>query len=41
MIKIAARVVELKAQIRLHMPSACPYQNILRVVLGRIPRLVT
>ncbi|QRM35224.1 IS1380 family transposase [Microvirga sp. VF16] len=41
LIKIAARVVELKTQIRLHMPSACPYQDILRVVLGRIPRLVT
>jgi hypothetical protein len=41
LIKIAARVVELKTQIRLHLPSACPDQMILRVVLGRIPRLVT
>jgi hypothetical protein len=41
LIKIAARVVELKTQIRLHLPSACPDQTILRVVLGRIPRLVT
>jgi hypothetical protein len=40
-IKIAARVVELKTQIRLHLPSACPDQTILRVVLGRMPRLVT
>ena len=41
LIKIAARVVELKTMIRLHLPTACPYQAILRVVLGRIPRLVT
>ncbi len=41
LIKIAARVVELKTQIRLHLPTACPDQAILRVVLERIPRLVT
>src|SRR4051812_35090357 len=41
LIKIAARGVELKTQIRLHLPTACPDQTILRVVLGRIPRLVT
>jgi len=41
LIKIAARVVELKTQIRLHLPTACPHQAILRLVLGRIPRLVT
>jgi len=41
LIKVAARVVELKTQIRLHLPSACPDQTILRVVLGRLPRLVT
>lgn len=41
LVKIAARVVEMKTQIRLHLPSACPYQAILRTVLGRLPRLVT
>src|SRR5829696_2303998 len=41
LIKIAARVVALKTMIRLHLPTACPDQAILRVVLGRIPRLVT
>jgi hypothetical protein len=41
LIKIAARVIELKTQIRLHLPTACPDQAILRVALGRIPRLVT
>ncbi len=32
LVKIAARVVEMKTQIRLHLPSACPYQAILRTV---------
>ena len=41
LIKIAARVVELKTQIRVHLPTSCPDQAILRSVLGRIPRLVT
>ncbi len=41
LIKVAARVVEMKTQIRLHLPTACPYQPILRAVLGRLPRLVT
>jgi len=41
LIKIAARVVEMKTQIRLHMPTASPVQTILRIVLGRIPRLAT
>jgi Transposase DDE domain group 1 len=41
LIKIAGRVVELKTQIRLHLPTACPHQALLRAVLGRIPRLVT
>lgn len=41
LIKIAARVVEMKTQIRLHLPTSCPDQTILRIVLDRIPRLVT
>jgi hypothetical protein len=41
LVKIAVRVVELKTQVRLHLPSACPYQAILRTVLGRLPRLIT
>jgi len=41
LIKIAARIVELKTQLRIHLPSACPVQDILRLVLGRIPRLLT
>ena len=41
LIKIAARVVELKTMLRLHLPTACPDHALLRVVLGRMPRLVT
>lgn len=41
LIKIAVRVVEMKTQIRLHLPTSCPDQAILRIVLGQIPRLVT
>jgi hypothetical protein len=41
LIKIATRVVEMKTMIRLHLPTACPAHEILRIVLGRIPRLVT
>ena len=41
LIKIAARVVEMKTMIREHLPTSCPAQDILRFALGRIPRLVT
>ena len=41
LIKVAARVVEMKTMIRIHLPTSCPAQDILRLVLGHIPRLVT
>jgi len=41
LVKIAVRVVEMKTQIRLHLPSAYPHQAILRTLLGRLSRLVT
>ena len=41
LIKVAARIVEMKAQIRVHLPTASPAQAVLRHVLGRIPRLAT
>jgi len=41
LIKVAARVVEMKTMIRIQLPTSCPAQDILRLVLGRIPRLVT
>jgi Transposase DDE domain group 1 len=41
LVKIAARVVEMKTMIRIHLPTSCPAQDILRLALARIPRLVT
>ena len=41
LIKIAARVVEMKTMIQVHLPTSCPSQDILRLALGRIPRFVT
>jgi hypothetical protein len=41
LIKLAARVVEMKTMIRVHLPTSCPAQLILRIALGRIPRLLT
>ena len=41
LIKIAARVVEMKTMIRVHLPTSCPGREILHCALGRIPHLVT
>ena len=41
LIKVAARIVEMKTMIRVHLPTSCPVEVILGLVLGRIPRLVT
>jgi len=41
LIKIAVRVASMKTRILLHLPASCPDQAILRIVLARIPRLVT
>ena len=41
LIKIAARVVEMKTMIRVHLPTSCPAQDIIRFAHTRIPRLVT
>jgi hypothetical protein len=41
LIKIAARVVEMKTMIQVHLPTSCPAQDVLRLALGRIPRFVT
>jgi hypothetical protein len=41
LIKIAARVVEMKTMIQVHLPTSCPVQDIVRLALGRIPRFVT
>ena len=41
LVKIAARVVEMKTTIRVHLPTSCPGQEVLRFALAQIPRLVT
>jgi len=41
LIKIAARVVELKTQLKINLPSNAPDQAIFAVLLARLPRLVT
>jgi hypothetical protein len=41
LIKIAACVVELKKQIKIHLPSSVPDQRIFHLALDRLPRLVT
>ena len=41
LIKVAARVQELKTQIKLHLPTSMPDQAVMRLVLGRVPRLMT
>jgi Transposase DDE domain group 1 len=41
LIKIAARVVELKTQLKIHLPSSAPHQAIFAMLLARLPRLVT
>ena len=41
LIKIAARVVELKTQLKIHLPSSAPDQAIFATLLDRLPRLVT
>jgi len=41
LIKLAARVIELKTQIKIHLPSSAPEQAIFATLLDRLPRLVT
>jgi hypothetical protein len=39
LIKIAARIVEMKTRITVHLPSACPAAPIMRLLLERLPRM--
>jgi hypothetical protein len=41
LVKLAARVVELKTQIKIHLPSSAPEQAMFAMLLDRLPRLVT
>ena len=40
LIKIAARIVEMKTKIKVHLPSSAPDQAIWHMALGRLPRLI-
>ena len=39
LVKIAARGVEMKTRITIHLPSACPVAPIMRLLLERLPRM--
>jgi hypothetical protein len=39
LVKIAARVVERKTRIAIHLPSARPAAPLMRMVLDRLPRM--
>jgi hypothetical protein len=41
LVKIATRVVEMKTKIKIHLPTSAPDQSVFRLVLARLPRLVT
>src|SRR4051794_23025273 len=41
LVKLAARIVETGRRITVHLPTACPDQAIMRLLLERIPRLIT
>jgi DDE family transposase len=41
LIKTAARIVEMKTRIKIHLPGSAPDQAIWHLALGRLPRLVT
>jgi hypothetical protein len=40
LIKTAARIVEMKTKIKIHLPSSAPDQAVWHLVLGRLPRLI-
>ena len=41
LIKVAARIVEMKTKIKINLPTSTPDQAIWHLALGRLPRLVT
>ena len=41
LIKVAARIIEMKTRITIHLPTSTPDQAIWHLALGRLPRLVT
>lgn len=40
LVKIAARIVEMKTEIRVHLPTGTPDQAIIHPALGRLLRLI-
>ena len=40
LIKLAARIIELKTQVKIHLPSSAPDQAIFAMLLNRLPRLL-
>jgi hypothetical protein len=40
LIKTAARIVEMKTRIKIHLPTSAPDQAVWHLVLGRLPRLI-
>jgi len=41
LIKIAARIDEMKTKIKIHLPTSTPDQTIWHLALGQLPRLMT
>ena len=41
LIKVAARIVEMKTKIKVHLPTSAPDQAVVLLALGRLPRLIT
>jgi hypothetical protein len=41
LIKTAARIVEMKTRIKIHLPTSAADPAIWHLALGRLPRLVT
>jgi hypothetical protein len=39
LVKIAARIVEMKTRITVHLPSDCPAAPIMRLLLEWLPRM--
>ena len=40
LIKTAARIVEMKTKIKIHLPTSAPDQAVWHLALGRLPRLI-
>lgn len=41
LVKMAARVVEMKTQIKFHLPTSASDHAVIRLVFGCLPQLVT